>query len=75
MEQLRQIPAVYHLEAFTRISKMFNEAVTKIKAFEKKSISMWEKNLENVINGLKIVLLAQDLETKELSVNLDYRYV
>ena len=73
MEVLKHIPAVCHLTAFTKISKMFNETVAKIKNFEKKSISTWEKNLENIVYGLKLALLAQDSETKELIVNLDYR--
>lgn len=74
MEILMDICVVQQLPHFSNFVKIYNEIITTIQDFEKKTIGSWMKNLVNVVDGLSAVLLTYHLESKKLHINIDPRY-
>ncbi|CAI9717935.1 dynein heavy chain 8, axonemal-like [Octopus vulgaris] len=73
MEILMDICVVQQLPHFSNFVKIYNETITTIQDFERKTIGSWMKNLVNVVDGLSAALLTYHLESKELHINIDPR--
>ncbi|XP_052821623.1 dynein axonemal heavy chain 5 isoform X2 [Octopus bimaculoides] len=73
MEILMDICVVQQLPHFSNFVKIYNEIITTIQDFERKTIGSWIKNLVNVVDGLSAALLTYHLESKELHINIDPR--
>lgn len=74
MKVFKDNRAVSHLRDYMRIVKFYNRIATALVTFESLWLNQWKSQIDQAKVGLRSPILATDLETGKVVVNVDERY-